>query len=134
MNLIGYAITLFLALWPRRVWPVAAWVAVNFAINFSAYFIAEDGDPRKSWVWLLTPSVVQLVIAVMGRGVAELRRGGDGMLLFAGYQIGSLATLVALLFFDGVTWTWWNWIFILPLTAFQAEIWPITILLKMLGM
>lgn len=133
MNFIIYGITLLLALWPRRAWPAAVFVALFFAMNFSAYFIAADGDPRKNWVWLLTPSVVQLVIALIGRGIAELRNGGSIALLWAGYEVGGLATLIALLFFDGVQWTWWNWIFIIPLSLFQSQIWPAIWLLAMLG-
>lgn len=124
MNLIGYAITLALAIWPRRAWPVAAWWAVNFLINFSAYFIAADGDPRKSWVFLLTPSFVQLVLALIGRGFADMREGGPGLLAHAGYQLGAFATLIVLLFFNGEVWTWWNWIFIIPVSFILAELWP----------
>ena len=30
-----------------------------------------------------------------------------------------------LTFFDGYTYTWWNWIIVVPINGFLAEIWPI---------
>lgn len=41
------------------------------------------------------------------------------------WQLGSLATAIYLLFFDGYTYNWWNWIIAIPLNLFLAEIWPI---------
>lgn len=40
-------------------------------------------------------------------------------------QLGALATLVKLTFFDGFNYTWWNWIIALPVNLFLSEIWPI---------
>lgn len=125
MNLLVYAVTVALALWSKKTWPVIAIVAVFFALNFSAYFLLEDGDPRKSMAWLLTPSVVQLGLALAARGFMQWRRERDAILLLAAYQVGSVATLIILLFFGGVRWTWWNWIIVIPASIFQAEIWPL---------
>lgn len=41
------------------------------------------------------------------------------------WQLGSLATAVYLIFFDGYHYNWWNWIIAIPVDFFLAEIWPI---------
>jgi len=41
------------------------------------------------------------------------------------YQLGALATLAKLTFFDGYVYTWWNWIIALPVNVFLSEIWPL---------
>lgn len=41
------------------------------------------------------------------------------------YQLGALATLVKLTFFDGYVYNWWNWIIALPVNLFLSEIWPL---------
>lgn len=41
------------------------------------------------------------------------------------WQLGSIATAIYLLFFDGTDYNWWNWIIIIPVNLFLAEIWPI---------
>ena len=48
-----------------------------------------------------------------------------GKLAFIVWQIGSLATFIYLTFMDGTNYNWWNWIIIVPVNAFLAEIWPI---------
>ena len=45
--------------------------------------------------------------------------------LFWAWQIASVATLIKLMFFDGTNYNWWNWIIIIPINFFLAEIWPI---------
>lgn len=40
------------------------------------------------------------------------------------YQLGALATFVYLAWFDA-SYTWWNWIIIVPVSAFLAAIWPL---------
>jgi len=40
------------------------------------------------------------------------------------YHMGALGTAIFLFFF-ATNWTWWNWILVIPLTLFLAEIWPI---------
>lgn len=56
------------------------------------------------------------------------------LLLIAYFAIDA-ATFIFLTFFDGLSYTWWNWIFILPLNGFLATIWPIywAILRPLLG-
>lgn len=39
------------------------------------------------------------------------------------YQLGAIATFVYLAWFDAA-YTWWNWILIIPISLFLAEIWP----------
>ncbi len=45
--------------------------------------------------------------------------------IFILYQLGALATFIKLTFFDHYEYTWWNWLIVVPINAFQAEIWPI---------
>ena len=46
-------------------------------------------------------------------------------ILWPAYWLGSAATFVYLTFFDDFTWTWWNWILVIPINTFIASIWPI---------
>jgi hypothetical protein len=55
-----------------------------------------------------------------------------GLIAIIAYHLGSLATLGYLLFFDGTHYTWWNWILIVPLDIFLAEIFPFYWLLRWL--
>lgn len=48
-----------------------------------------------------------------------------GTLFFIIWRLGSIPTLIYLMFFDGTNYNWWNWIIIVPLNFFLAEIWPI---------
>jgi len=48
------------------------------------------------------------------------------------WQLGSIPTLIYLLFFD-TNHNWWNWIILIPINFFLAEIWPIYWLLKWIG-
>jgi len=41
------------------------------------------------------------------------------------YTCIGLGTFVFLTFFDGYTYTWWNWLIAVPLNIFMAHIWPI---------
>ena len=41
------------------------------------------------------------------------------------WQGGSILTFAFLTFFDHHSYTWWNWLIVVPLNAFLAEIWPI---------
>jgi hypothetical protein len=41
------------------------------------------------------------------------------------WQGGSIVTFFLLTFFDHYNYTWWNWIFALPINAFLGEMWPI---------
>ncbi|CAN5348643.1 hypothetical protein BH10PSE12_BH10PSE12_18750 [soil metagenome] len=41
------------------------------------------------------------------------------------YQLISFGTFIKLTLLDHYPYTWWNWIFVVPLNAFLAEIWPI---------
>lgn len=45
--------------------------------------------------------------------------------LFWLWQLGSLATLMALMIESWPTLNWWNWIIVVPVNLFLAEIWPI---------
>ena len=45
--------------------------------------------------------------------------------LFWAWQLASVATFIKLTFFDDVNYNWWNWIIMIPLNLFLAEIWPI---------
>ncbi|RYG87847.1 MAG: hypothetical protein EON59_06225 [Alphaproteobacteria bacterium] len=46
-----------------------------------------------------------------------------------GYQLIGLATFVFLMFFDGYSYTWWNWIIAIPANLFLSAIWPIYFLI-----
>ena len=48
-----------------------------------------------------------------------------GVTAFILYHIVSIGTFVYLTFFDGYEYTLWNWIIVIPLNIFLAEIWPI---------
>jgi len=39
------------------------------------------------------------------------------------YELGSVATLGYLLFFDGTVYTWWNWLPILGLDVLLSQLW-----------
>jgi hypothetical protein len=41
------------------------------------------------------------------------------------YHIGTVITFMYLSFFKDYGYTWWNWIFVVPINLFLAEIWPI---------
>ena len=41
------------------------------------------------------------------------------------YTVPDLLTFVYLTFFDGYRYTAWNWILVVPINAFLAQIWPI---------
>ena len=125
VNLTIYALTAVLAVWPRRMWPVVALLLACLTVNVAARFIAVEGDPRAAWGMLLMPSVVQAAIFVLGRGTVMMAREQNPALLMAGWQMFGLATFGRLTFFDGYVYTWWNWIIVVPLNAFLAEIWPI---------
>lgn len=55
-----------------------------------------------------------------------------GKLFFWTWQLGSIPTLIYLMFFD-TNYTWWNWIFMIPVNFFLAEIWPIFWFFKWIG-
>jgi hypothetical protein len=48
-----------------------------------------------------------------------------GHLLVWGYAVGYLVTLIKLTFLDCYPYTWWNWIFVLPINVAEATIWPV---------
>ena len=50
---------------------------------------------------------------------------GASAVLYVAYHIGAIITFVKLSFFDGGEYNWWNWIIIIPLNLFLAEMWPI---------
>lgn len=52
-----------------------------------------------------------------------------GKLFFWLWQLGSIPTLIYLMFFES-NYNWWNWIILIPLNIFLAEIWPIYWLIK----
>ncbi|MCG9078910.1 DUF2569 family protein [Laribacter hongkongensis] len=41
------------------------------------------------------------------------------------YPLGAIATFGKLTFFDGVEYTWWNWMIILPLNMMLSSAWPV---------
>lgn len=45
-------------------------------------------------------------------------------ILFAGYQLASLAT-AGFLIHEDWPFNWWNWIILIPIDFFLGEIWPI---------
>ena len=55
-----------------------------------------------------------------------------GSFFFLLWQLGSVPTLIYLMFFD-TNYTWWNWIIMIPLNIFLAEIWPVFWFLKWIG-
>lgn len=48
-----------------------------------------------------------------------------GYALPAIYTIGVLGTFVFLTFLDDYKYTWWNWVFVVPLNAVISGLWPI---------
>lgn len=48
-----------------------------------------------------------------------------GYFITAIYFIGQFGTFGYLTFFDDVSYTWWNWILILPLNGVLASLWPV---------
>ncbi len=51
-------------------------------------------------------------------------------LLWLIYNVGAWGTWIYLTFLDGVIYSFWNWIFILPMNFMQAVMWPMTWLLR----
>lgn len=45
--------------------------------------------------------------------------------LSAAYWLAGAGTAIYLTFFDGVVYTWWNWIIIVPINMFLGMIWPL---------
>lgn len=41
------------------------------------------------------------------------------------WQAGALSTFLFLTFLDGTHYNWWNWLLIVPINLFLAEIWPL---------
>jgi hypothetical protein len=56
-----------------------------------------------------------------------------GKLFFWVWQLGSIPTLIYLMFFNA-NYNWWNWIIMIPINFFLAEIWPIYWLLRWMGL
>lgn len=52
-------------------------------------------------------------------------RGALGGILLLAYYIGAPITFIYLTFFDGYQYTWWNWIFVVPINGFLSAMWPI---------
>ncbi|MBX3596019.1 MAG: hypothetical protein KF874_00470 [Rhizobiaceae bacterium] len=48
----------------------------------------------------------------------------NGVLKFV-FVAGDVATFIYLTFFDGFTYNWWNWLFVIPINIFLSTIWPI---------
>ena len=46
-----------------------------------------------------------------------------GVALAVLYHMGSIGTAIFL--FVDTNWSWWNWILLIPLNLFLAEIWPV---------
>ena len=51
--------------------------------------------------------------------------GKKEIILLVLYKIGSLTTFIYLLFFNDVSFNWWNWIIIIPISGFLSGIWPL---------
>lgn len=47
-----------------------------------------------------------------------------GGLFIIGYGLAAIATFGKLTFFNCYVYTWWNWVFVLPLNAFISGAWP----------
>lgn len=45
-----------------------------------------------------------------------------GLVLYFG---GDIATMVYLIFFDGYSYTWWNWLIAVPVDFILGSLWPI---------
>jgi hypothetical protein len=41
------------------------------------------------------------------------------------YVVGDVATFIYLVFFDDYRYTWWNWLIVVPINFFLAQIWPL---------
>lgn len=41
------------------------------------------------------------------------------------YTVVQLGTFIFLMFFDGIVYTWWNWIIAIPVNLFLSVIWPL---------
>lgn len=57
-------------------------------------------------------------------GVPDRGRIFGAVALAVAYEVGALGTWAYLTFFDGFNYTWWNWIFVVPLNFFIAQFWP----------
>lgn len=125
MGLIEILITAALALLVRRNWPGIVWLGLVAILNLAPFIFLPATDPRLPT--LMPNLVIQLGVYGIFRAI-RWRKNPDvdlnGSLIWT-WQIGSLATLVYLLAFDGVRYTWWNWLVIVPINLFLAEIWPL---------
>lgn len=124
MGIAQIVITVLLALLVRRQWPGLAWLALLIAADVAALILLPTGDPRRA---TMVPHIlIHVMTYAVLRAARRWRETNDGKLWgHLAWQLGSLATFIKLTFYDGVTWTWWNWIIILPINAFLAEIWPL---------
>lgn len=41
------------------------------------------------------------------------------------YFAAAMATTLYLSFFDGYSYTWWNWLIAVPVNLFLGSIWPV---------
>lgn len=48
-----------------------------------------------------------------------------GLALVLVYEAIGIWTFAFLSLFDGIDYTWWNWVFVLPINFFLAQIWPL---------
>lgn len=124
MGILQIAITLALALFVRRQWPGIVWLLVLAVSDVLPFFFLDTDDPRLR---LLMPHLVlHLIVYGMVRAIRFRKDLADDMLWVHGvWQIGSISTAIYLIFFDGIDYNGWNWIFLIPLNLFLAEIWPI---------
>lgn len=124
MGLLGLAITLALAIFVKRQWPGLAWLAISSLLDVGGWALLTSDDPRRAT--MIPHMIITLLLYAVARGVRRFKEEYDGKVwLVAGWQLGSVATFVFLTFLNGYVYNWWNWIIVIPINGFLAEIWPI---------
>jgi len=113
-----YTITIATSL-ARLPWPGLIWLALIAVSNLSTLFFpnAPDGQFHLGLANTLIHTGVYMAIRLWRDDHQKV-----GALI--AWQIGSIITAI-LLFTDGTNWTWWNWIVIVTINLFLAEIWPL---------
>lgn len=116
------AITVAIAAFVRRAAIGIVWLALVIGADLVALAVVDASDPRARY--LVPHAIVTFMLFAVVRALWRWRDDGQ-VWAIAAWQLGALATLARLSFFDGFTYTWWNWIVAIPANLFLAEIWPI---------
>ena len=124
MGIVSIIITLLLAALVRKQWPGLAWLGVIVMLDLVAWAYLPASDPRSAE--MLPHAFFTVMLYAVVRAVRRWNDEGDGRIwAMAAWQQGAIGTFVQLTFFTGTAYTWWNWIIIIPVNGFLAEIWPL---------